>query len=46
MAGIRSRVTQLPDLCVLVDRHRGIITVMNDEYLEWESTGCITLFCV
>lgn len=27
----------LPDLCVICDRHWGIITVMNDKYLGWGS---------
>lgn len=35
MACIRARVTQRLDLCVISDRHMGIIAVMNDEYFGW-----------
>lgn len=36
MAWIRVRVMQPPDLCVISDRHRGILAVMKDDYL-----GCV-----
>lgn len=35
MACIWARVMQRPDLCIILGRHRGILVVMNDDYLEW-----------
>lgn len=46
MAYLRARVTQRPDLCVISDRHKGIITAMNDEYLGWALGRAHHRFCV
>lgn len=45
MACLQSRVTQRPDLCVISDRHRGIINVICDEYLGWGPGKANHRFC-
>lgn len=46
LARIWARVKQGHDLCVISDRHQGILAVMNDEYLGWGSGRVHHLFCV
>lgn len=42
MACILARVKEWLDTYVIYVRHRGIIVVMNDEYLGWASEGRIS----
>lgn len=46
MACIRAMMTQREELCVIFDRHKGIIAVMNDEYLGWGTGRAHHRFCV
>lgn len=46
MACLRERVTQRTDLCIISDRHRGIITTMNDDYSGWGAGRAHHRFCV
>lgn len=46
MACIRARVMQRPDLCVISDRHKDIIMVMNNEHLGSHPGHASHHFCV
>ena len=46
MACIRSRVTQQTGICVISDRHPGIMTAMSDPHLGWTASSTYHRICM
>ena len=46
LACIRNRVTQRTGICVISDRHSGIMTVMSDPYLGWVASSIYHRICM
>ena len=46
MACIRNRVTQRTEICVISDRHPGIMTVMSDPHLGWDAPYVYHKICM
>jgi len=46
MACVRARVTQREGLCVISDRHAGILSTMNEVGSNWEQPHAFHIYCM
>ena len=46
LACIRNRVTQWTGICVISDRHRGIMAAMTDPHLGWAAPSAYHRICI
>ena len=45
LACIRTRVTQRTEICVISDRHSGIMVAMSDPHLRWVASFAYHRIC-